>query len=180
MKFDSQQVLDALARERCPISALAAPREPGVYALFLNDKSLGRFRAGADGLVYVGTSENLAQRHFDTHFSSTGTGFSTVRRSFGAILKSKLQLKARARGRGLTRQDLLCYVFDSLGERRLTEWMERNVQVAVHPTRDATVAETSLISFAEPLLNLTKWKNPYRTEIKRLRAICVDEAGTHA
>jgi hypothetical protein len=179
MTVDSQQVLGVLTRQKCQISALGAPREPGVYALFLNAKSLGEFVAGADGLVYVGTSENLAQREFDTHFNSKGTGFSTVRRSFGAILKQKLQLKARARGRGLTRQDLLCYVFDSSGERRLTEWMERNVQVAVHPTREAEVAETSLISFAEPLLNLTKWKNPYRTEIKRLRAICVDEAGTH-
>jgi transcriptional regulator with GAF, ATPase, and Fis domain len=53
--------------------------EPGSFGRLLP--------VGVEGLVYVGTSVNLAQREFDTHFSPRGTGFSTVRRSFGAILR---------------------------------------------------------------------------------------------
>ena len=177
--FEPQEVLKGLETRKCLITKLDAPAKAGVYALFLPGESLGGFPVGAGGLVYVGTSTNLAQREFDTHFSPRGTGFSTVRRSFGAILKSELRLKAKARGRGLTRQDLLCYVFDSSGEERLTRWMHQNVEVAVYPTTEHRAAENKLIPFAEPLLNLTKWKNPSRTEIMRLRGACVDEAGSH-
>lgn len=177
---EPEDVLRRLNAEKCLIGNLKAEREPGVYALFLSSESLGQFPAGNEGFVYVGTSANLAQREFDTHFSSRGTGFSTVRRSFGAILKTTLRLKAKARGKGLTRQDLLCYVFDSSGEDRLTEWMHQNVLVAVYPTMEPQRVEDRLIPFAEPLLNLTKWKNPYRTDIMSLRKVCVDEAGSVA
>jgi hypothetical protein len=57
--------------------------------------------------------------------------------------------------------------------------MEQNVWVSVYPTAEHRAAEDRLIPLAEPLLNLTKWKNPYRAEIMRLRAACVDEAGSH-
>jgi hypothetical protein len=177
--FEPADVLKGLEMRRCPISELDATPKPGVYALFLDGESLGGVPVGVEGLVYVGTSINLAQREFDTHFSPRGTGFSTVRRSFGAILKKELGLKARPRGRGLKRQDLLCYVFDPSGEERLTRWMHENVRVAVYPTVEHRAAEDKLVPLAEPLLNLNKWKNPYRTEIMRLRAACVDEAGSH-
>src|SRR6266545_1660100 len=177
--FDPGEVLGGLETRKCSIDKLEAPPKPSVYALFLDAESLGGFPAGEGGLVYVGTSVNLAQREFDTHFSPTGTEFSTVRRSFGAILKNELRLKAKPRGRGLTRQDLRCYVFDPSGESRLTQWMEQHLVVSVFPTAENRAAEDKLIPFAEPLLNLTKWKNPHRAEIMSLRAACVDEAGSH-
>jgi len=129
-----------------------------------------------DRPIYIGSSTNLAQREFETHFRSTATGFSTIRRTLGALLKERLGLVARPRGQGKTKQDFYCYRFELDGEDRLTDWMTGNIHVAVQPISDYISAERELTATAQPPLNLTGWANPDASEIKRRRKVCADEA----
>jgi hypothetical protein len=121
-------------------------------------------------------SINLAQRGDETHFQSGQTGFSTLRRSVGGLLKEELRLRAQPRGTGPSNQHYRCYRFDDRGEGRLTEWMHHHLLVAVATSPDAERVETELISLVQPPLNLTKWANPHARDIKALRKACVDEA----
>ena len=119
--MDESQVFRELGASKAPIDELRAPSEPGVYAWFLKDGvTLPGFVVPYDRLIYIGSSSSLAQRQYETHFSSRQTGFSTVRRTLGALLKEELRLVARPRGRGTTPQDFYCYRFEPDGEERLT------------------------------------------------------------
>jgi hypothetical protein len=172
-----EQVLAGLQERRCAIGDLTAEATGGVYALFLSlPGALPLFRLPELEPLYLGLSADLAQREFDTHFNSKQTGFSTVRRSLGAILKAQLGLTARPRGRSTSEQNLRCYRFQPEGEERLTQWMIENLEVSVQPEPDYKTVEKDLIRFACPVLNLTGWDNPYRAEIKALRKRCADEA----
>ena len=172
-----QQVLAGLQERRCRIHDLEALARSGVYALFLSSPgALPLFRVPDAEPLYLGVSANLAEREFETHFHSKHTGFSTVRRSLGAILKDALDLTARPRGRGKSEQSFRCYRFDPDGEERLTRWMTETLEVSVQPEPDYAAREEALIRFACPVLNLTGWPNPYRAEIKALRKKCADEA----
>ena len=176
--MDAEHVLNDLRRKKIPRIDLFALRGPGVYALFAAGKNiLGEFPNGPEEVIYVGQSTNLASRQFDTHFDSTGTGFSTVRRSLGAILKQQLDLKAIPRGTERGQRGLQNYRFEEDGEQRLTDWMNRNLHVSVFSyEEDLDKLENDLIASARPILNLTKWRNPYSRSIKELRRICAREA----
>jgi hypothetical protein len=50
------------------------------------------------------------------------------------------------------------------------------LEVGVHASARYEALEDFLVSDLKPLLNLTKWPNPHRSEIKRLRKVCADEA----
>lgn len=148
----------------------------GIYAYFINEPDqLGPISVPANGLLYIGmTNSSLDAR---CHFEHRHSGFSTFRRTLGAILKPKLQLRAMARAAGASRMNVLCYRFDPVGESRLTEWMRENLTYDYREV-DANIAavEKDEIRSACPPLNLTGWKNEQRAEIKRLRAACVTEA----
>src|SRR6266436_6152859 len=93
--------LQDLRRSRAAVDKLVAPASGGVYAIFLRSPGLlAPFVEGDDGLIYIGSSSNLADREFEQHFSSKSTGFSTLRRSVGALLRSVLVLKAIPRAPG--------------------------------------------------------------------------------
>ena len=174
--MDISNLLRELRATHVTVGELRARPEPGVYVWFLaQGASLHPFSVPSDRLIYVGSSRNLAQRQFETHFSSRQTGFSTIRRTLGAILKQKLRLRARPRGRGTTPQEFYCYRFEPEGEERLTDWMHRYIEVAVTPVQDYGAAETDLIASEGPLLNLNS-ANPDAPAIKRLRKVCADEA----
>jgi hypothetical protein len=80
--------IEGLKRTRAPIDRSNPPPRGGVYAVFLQKPgALAPFSASLDGLIYVGCSSDLAAREFDHHFDSKRTGFSTLRRSIGAIFK---------------------------------------------------------------------------------------------
>jgi len=119
--------------------------------------------------LYVGMTSNLRARGDETHFSDGGSGFSTLRRSLGALLKENLDLKARPRGTGASKQNFRCYCFDEGGETRLTAWMREHLRIAVAEHPDPDGIETELIRLARPPLNLNKWPNPHRAEIMALR-----------
>ena len=177
--MDSFHLLRALQLSRVSISRLSVPSKSGVYALFLvGQTTLHGFSIPSDQPVYIGSSSNLAERELGTHFNSKGTGFSTVRRSLGALLKNDLQLIAQPRGQGKTKQDFYCYRFNSDGEDRLTKWINQHIHVGAKPIGDYKAIEKELIKIACPLLNLKGWSNQYTSEIQRLRKACADEART--
>lgn len=174
---DEAAASEDLRRSRAPVNRLVAPTASGVYAIYLRTRGLLKpFAEGEDGLIYIGLSTNLADREFDQHFSSGNTGFSTLRRSIGALLKTQLSLQAVARAPGPSETNVRNYRFLEDGETRLTDWMCAHLEVGVHASGKYAELENFLVPELRPLLNLTKWPNPHRAEIKRLRKVCADEA----
>jgi hypothetical protein len=171
------ELLKRPRRNARPVGEVAARPRPGVYAWFLDEPTAlpGVPDQGEDP-IYVGMTSNLRERGDETHFSDEGTGFSTLRRSLGALLKDELRLQARPRGTGASRQNYLCYRFEPAGDARLTAWMQRHLRVAVAEHADPDAIEGDLIQLAEPPLNLNRWPNPYRADIMALRKTCVQEA----
>ena len=174
---NAAQVLDHLTRGAGPSNQLEAAAAPGVYAYFLAAGSSlpGMSNPGSDAL-YIGVSSNLSEREFDTHFAEGKTGFSTLRRSIGAILKDQLRLRVRPRGIGASKTDFTNFRFDDEGERRLSAWMLEHLRVAVEPVPQPDELERQLIELACPPLNLKGWPNPEAPTIRALRRACADEA----
>jgi hypothetical protein len=173
LALTSEELLRALNAGRAPIQDLDAPTEPGVYALFLVEGTTFPVAHNPAEPVYVGLSSNLAAREFDTHFATGKSGFSTVRRSFGALLREEFNLHPRPRGTGASKTNFRNYRFDDAGEERLSEWMAEHLEVGVQPIPDPRAVETELIALACPPMNLTGWANPATAEIKAKRKACV-------
>lgn len=173
----ADKVLVRLSDNARPLRELEAPTSPGVYAYFLAPGvSLPAVSNPGGDALYIGVSGNLAEREFDTHFAEGKTGFSTLRRSIGAILKEELNVRAHPRGTGASKTNFTNYRFDDSGERRLSAWMHECLHVAVEAVEEPAQLERELIALACPPLNLTGWPNPEGTTIKTLRKTCADEA----
>jgi hypothetical protein len=171
------QVLADLSASRCGIEDLAVPWTPGVYAIYLRDQSaLPHITTGRDGLLYIGLSSNLAQRQFETHFQSGQSGFSTLRRTVGALLIGDLELRPRPRGLGASTTNYRNYRFDDAGEEALSTWMREHVDVAIQPVAEPDRLEHELLALACPPLNLKGWANPDAAAIKAARKACVAAA----
>jgi len=148
----------------------------GIYAYFIerHDELLS-ISVPADGLLYIGMTDSSLDAR--CHFEHAHSGFSTFRRSVGAILKSQLQLRALPRSPGASRSNVLNYRFEADGEDRLTNWMRENLTYSYREIADnVAAAEKAEIIEGCPPLNLIGWKNEDRSEIKRLRALCAAEA----
>jgi len=157
-----QEISNELSKNRKSIHNLFAPGLAGVYAFFLTDSyEINSIPSNSDGLVYIGSTSNLSSREYDNHFDSTSTGFSTLRRSIGAILKGELNLTSFPRSSGASETNVRNYKFNLDGEIRLTNWMENNLEIGVCPIRDFDVIEKDLITELKPVLNLTGWNNPF-------------------
>ncbi|HKP54945.1 MAG TPA: hypothetical protein VJ183_20105 [Chloroflexia bacterium] len=137
------------------------------------------------GLIYIGVSSDLSERQHDTHFDSTKTGRSTVRRSLGALLNKamSLQLVPIPRGRGRSEADYYNYRFERQGEESLTRWMVTSLEVGICALpeykgriKELESLETVVIQELEPVLCLNKWPNPLALYIKELRAECAQAA----
>jgi hypothetical protein len=84
----------------------------GVYAFSIDDPAaLSSIRVGSTGLLYVGMSESSLE--IRNHFFHKDSSFSSLRRSFGALLRDKddLNLHAIPRGSGQSAKDLVHYRF---------------------------------------------------------------------
>jgi hypothetical protein len=178
MKIGDFDVEAFLAGARAPSQAPAIT-SAGAYAILLaNSDALPTVVSGREGLLYIGmTDQGLDARN---HFQHAHSGFSTLRRSLGALLKVLLGLKAIPRGPGSSKTNVRNYRFTDEGERTLTEWMNRNLlltQIAVDA--DLSSFEDDLIALLEPPLNLKGWPNPQRDMVKRLRAACAAEADSN-
>lgn len=152
--------------------------EAGIYGYFIDRADLLRpVSVPANGLLYIGMTDSSLDAR--CHLEHAHSGFSTFRRSLGAILRSQLQLRALSRAPGPSRTNILSFRFDREGEASLTKWMQANLTYSYREVADNVAkVEKDLIALECPPLNLKGWKNPQRDSIKRLRALCVAEAGT--
>lgn len=175
--MDTQEVMAKLEGSRGALHRLVVNNEPGVYAFFLKQgASLKCGPVHLDGLVYVGKSADLAARQFRMHFAGN-TGFSTLRRSIGALLKDTRCLRAVPRGPGNAATNYSNYKFDTEGEVRLTEWMHANLEIGVCPIPSGyEEMERALIAELKPPLCLQGWPNPHCQDVRRMRRVCADEA----
>ena len=149
---------------------------PGVYALFAREADclLPEIALSDDGLLYVGESGDLSERD---HFVAQHSGFSSPRRSLGAILKARLGLTVIPRASGSSQTNMRNFRFPGDGERRLSEWMLENLEYAVVPfSGDVKEHEARLIEAHGPPLNLKGWRNPQGRVIRRMRGLCREEA----
>lgn len=157
-------------------SVLPAITGAGVYAICaIAPDTLSPVIVGKRGLLYVGmTEQGLEARN---HFRHENSGFSTFRRSLGALLKSQLGLTAIPRSNGISKSNVTNYRFTADGESRLTLWMVENLSIGqLALAESVALHEKDLIALMEPPLNLTGWNNPQRRIMKRLRAECAEEA----
>jgi hypothetical protein len=175
-----EEALDAvwasLLASRCRGDAIPRMAGRGVYALFLRPMAtLPGLEAGPDGLLYIGmTDASLEERN---HFAHADSGFSSPRRSLGALLKQQLGLQAVPRGSGPSPTNLRNYRFTPEGETRLTDWMTAHLDYAFTILDRAIRAnEDRLIGLWQPPLNLTGWTNPQRRQMRALRDLCRSEA----
>ncbi len=172
---DSSTVFRFLLDNRfCP-DDIPGHMDAGIYALFAGSpRCLPGVVQPQDGLLYIGQSGNLAGRN---HFRMESTGFSSPRRSLGALLKSELQLVAEPRSTGRSPVNYRNYRFGGEGETRLSKWMKQNLMCANCPLdSDVQGMEKQFIKKCEPPLNLTGWRNPQKGTIRNLRAVCREEA----
>jgi DNA-binding transcriptional MerR regulator len=175
-----ERAIAALTNESAPRRHADSGKQCGVYTILQKTPGVLQQVAEDDVVVlYVGMSTDLSAREFDTHFDSAQTGFSTVRRSLGAILKDELRLTALARGRGRARSDFVNFRFEAAGEDRLTAWMREHLSVNTWPTNHYEMLERALIRELRPPLNLEK-ANPKNEAIRSLRKLCADEARANA
>lgn len=161
------------------------PKEQGIYVFYIdNTNDLGKF--GKPGQpIYVGLSEkNLNSRDTETHLKTGQTGWSTLRRSIGAILKAKLKLTAEKRDNSTKKLRADKYKFDEKGERELTEWMMNNLKMGYWSTSKPLtkdklrIEEEKVIIKLKPTLDLdirTKKFNLLAIELDALRESCRQE-----
>lgn len=165
-------ICQALLENRQPHDA-PQPNAPGLYAIFLRPRcQLLPITPADHGLLYVGaTDEGLDARN---HFTMD-SGFSTLRRSLGAILRKHLWLQPYPRAPGTSETNARNYAFAVDGETILSRWMRANLLVSTLPLQGADLQklEVDVIAALKPPLNLTGWDNPQRVLIKKLRADCV-------
>lgn len=177
--MDVESVLRQLRAGYAPITQLQTVPSSGVYALFLHSSpSLGVFPTGRDGLIYIGKTSDLEQRNLHTHFFPRNSGFSSPRRSLGAILKDNLELTAQQRSPGMSKTNFRNYAFTPPGEEHLSRWMEANLLVSTValPAGEETTIEKELLNITCPVLNLTGCANSHRQSIKVLRKVCANQA----
>ncbi len=167
---------DTLMSMAVPLSDAAILSGSGVYVIYAAQPNcLPIVPSGTSSALYVGmTEDGLDARN---HFYHRHSGFSTLRRSLGALLKQKLSLVAEPRSLGASRSNAVNYRFSNERERALSHWMTINLVLAqMECGKDTGVIEKQLILVLQPALNLVGWNNPYRASIKALRAACVGEA----
>lgn len=181
---------EALAGSGHPIATAVdhVPNEPGLYAIHAHSevwRELG-LTAGELGVpLYVGKAEDsLVTRELRTHFAvgngtASTTGSSTVRRSFAALLRQPLKL--RAVPRNLNKPGYFSnYSLEPDGDHRLTECMHANLTLAVWPKpQDApqslrTIEKGVIIQWSPPL-NLTDVAQPSKM-LKQARMAMANEA----
>jgi hypothetical protein len=160
------------------------PDRPGLYAIHGAQTTWDELRFGAppDGRpLYIGKAEDsLVTRDLKTHFGGGRTGQSTVRRSFAALLRDTLGLRA------IPRNPAKPGYFSNFGlsaedDVALTQWMKKHLRLAVW-SKPADCGfrlgeiETSLLLDLQPPLNLRGVVTPWTAQVKQARAVMAEEA----
>ncbi len=158
------------------------PRAPGLYAVYggpetWHDLGLGNPPDGRP--LYVGKSESsLLGRDIGQHFGDGRTGSSTVRRSFAALLRGKLDLHAIPRNPARPER-FANYGLSPDNDRQLTAWMKTRLELAVWPSpADAIlrVVELEVLSELLPPLNLSGVTTQWSSMVSSARALMAAEA----
>ena len=176
--MDMDMVIGELRRTRGSIGTHSFPKKSGIYALFLKKGSdLKGYSVPDDGLIYVGSTDNLAERAHENHFNSDSTGFSTLRRTIGAIMKEDFSLKSIPRSPGPSETNFKNYKFLATGEKLLTDWMRNNLEIGYCSIfEDYENVEKEMLKSLRPILNLKGCDNTYKKQIMELRKLCSEEA----
>nr|WP_299338213.1 hypothetical protein [Allomuricauda sp.] len=181
-----EEVINSILHSTIPVSEIEhLPTKQGIYAYFLNStKDLGMFGKNGE-VIYVGLAEkSLHGRDTLSHLASGKTGWSSFRRSIGAILKKELELIAIRRDLNGSKLRADKYKFTREGETKLTEWMFDNLKFGYWvseiplPKTELRNLEEKVILKMKPKLDLdrrTRSKNLLATHIDALRAVCRDE-----
>lgn len=186
---DVAEALTALTGERWPVTHARdhVRPVPGIYAIY------GDVDAWVDlGLdpqpqsaLYVGKSEDdLVRRELDTHFAAnptkkTHTGSSTVRRSFAALLRDALDLRAVPRNPE-NPDHFSNYGLTPDGDARLTAWMHERLSLVVWERpewlkRPLLEVEVAIINQWMPPLNIRDNPRPL-PRLRLARAAMTREA----
>jgi hypothetical protein len=129
-----------------------------------------------DRPLYVGKAEaSMATRDLRQHFGTGATGYSTVRRTFAALLTEQLGLVPvpRSSNPADAGKRATMYALRPSDEMTLTEWMEANLTIAFHllPADDVPHTEDQVIKALRPPLCLKQWgPNPWKPRIAAARA----------
>jgi len=181
---DIDVVLAALdsPRHRLLLSLPGIPAKPGLYAIYGGEKAWAGLGLGAeipDLPFYVGKAEDsLVSRDLRTHFGDGRTGSSTVRRSFAALLRDSLQLRATPRNTakpgyysnfGLSPED----------DAKLTTWMRANLEIAVwlHDfSRPLIDIERDVLHRLNPPINIASVNHKWKSRLQAERSVMADQA----
>lgn len=163
---------------------MAVPKSPGLYAIYGPPSTwnqLGFRDPDNRRPLYVGKSESsLADRDLKTHFGDGRTGSSTVRRSFAALLREPLGLRAKPRNPAKP-DHFDRYALSPVDDAKLTRWMHEHLTIAVWPSGHyaeplADIEKQVLKTWCPPL-NLTHIVPTHLTAlVKSARAEMADEA----
>jgi len=159
---------------------------PGIYFIGFNGENFP-FPSQVDivstgDIIYVGkTEKSQKSRDANTHFKSGKTGSSTLRRSVGAILRNKLELKPIPRSQNEIKMRDFKFIEES--EIKLTKWMIKNLSLSFYEVTEGKrylkLLENQLIELLTPILNISKnIGNPFLRDLKELRRQCRDIART--
>ncbi len=164
------------------------PSRPGLYAIYPRDAlavwdalRLGRPPEGRP--LYVGKAEDsLRTRDLLGHFDG-GTGSSTLRRSFAALLRERLDLVACPRNPEEPGY-FAHFGLEPESEDRLTAWMSESLALAVRakPAADVQLVpiERAIVRAWLPPLNLTYVITPWTARVKAARQVMADHARSWA
>ena len=168
-------IFDQLSTIRDSVENTSERSGSGIYAIFAKKLDcLPEIILPSSGIIYVGVSTRLESRN---HFKLKHSGFSTIRRSIGAILKDELNLSAEPRSKGKSTTNYKNFRFAGDGEKRLSLWMQSNLEYSVIELGgNLNEIETCLISENVPPLNLTNDENCQSKHIEELRNLCKEEA----
>ena len=175
---DIERIAEHLSAARQPAGSALPPASPGVYAIFAAPGvTLPLASMRPEQPLYVGMTESSLE--IREHFRRKSSGFSTIRRSLGALLRGELGLSAIPRAPGPSKTNATNFSFAEDGESRLSDWMQRSLTWSfVATTAAPATIEAALIARLRPPLNLRGWPNPERKRLMELRRICRDEAAS--
>jgi hypothetical protein len=174
------EIIEHLIKNKINFSEISSfSKLPGIYAVFFCGKifPLENVNPPKDEIIYLGKTESSQEkRDAKTHFKSGKTGSSTLRKTFGSLLRIKHKLKPIPRNNSdYFKKRLSHFKFDDKSERIITEWMQNNLALSFFEyskgKSEIEKLETSLIQKLIPILNIDYKNptNPFYSLLKQIR-----------